>query len=304
MAGLDASVAVDEATVRRLQALGYLQTAGGPVGPIEERLRSDGPPPQDHVDTISAYSQAKNLLFQDRVPEGKDLLLNLLRQDPDNPHYLELLANAELMLGRHEEALLVLERIEALDAGYPPPELLLQTAGRVLLAQGKPADALGKLRRAQELAETAAGQFQLAKLYEVLGRSDDELRHLERCLELEPGFVAARIDLGIRKAEAGNLEAAEAELTRALKDHPYNQRAFYNYGSFLIQTERPREAVPYFQRAVDLDGDYLQAHYALFAVLNELGDWEQAAASFETLHRLAPNSREAQQARDLMGIGD
>ncbi|MEM7349707.1 MAG: sulfatase-like hydrolase/transferase [Acidobacteriota bacterium] len=303
VAGLDSSVAVDEATVRRLQALGYLQASGGPVGPIEERLRDDGEAPQDHVDTISEYSHAKDLLFRDQVPEAKDLLLNLLRRDPDNPHYLEMLASAELRLGRHDEALLVLERIEALDAGYPPPEQILGTAGRVLLAQGKIGEALDKLRRAQSLAETAQGQYQLAKIYQLMGRTDDERTHLDRSLELDPTFVAARIDVAIRKAGEGDLEAAEADFSRALADNPYHERAFYNYGSFLIQAERPQDAVPYFRRAAELKGDYLQAHYALFALLYELGDWDEATKSFETLHQLAPGSLEAQRARDLMGIG-
>ncbi len=106
----------------------------------------------------------------------------------------------------------------------------------------------------------------------------------------------------IRQAGNGDLEAADAELSRALADNPYHERVFYNYGSFLVQTERPQEAVSYFRRAVELKGDYLQAHYALFTLLYELGDWDQAAKSFETLHQLAPESREAQLARDLMGI--
>ncbi len=303
VAGLDSSVAVDEATVRRLQALGYLQASGGPVGPIEERLRDDGEAPQNHVDTISEYSQAKGFLFQDRVPEAKELLLNLLRRDPENAHYLELLASAELKLGRFEEALLVLERIEAIDAGYPPPESILSMAGRILLAQGKGGEALGKLRRSEEIAETAAGQFQLAKIYEAMGRPDDELRHLERCLELDPTFVAARIDIGIRKAKAGDLEAAEAEFSRALSDNPYSERAFYNYGSFLVQRERPEEAMAYFRRAIELKHDYLQAHYAMFALLYELGQFDEATENFEALHELAPDSREARRARDLIGIG-
>ncbi len=302
VSGLDSSVAVDEATVRRLQALGYLQAAGGPVGPIEEALRDDGVAPQDHVDTITEYSNAKNMLFLGRIPEAKELLLNLLRQEPENSHYLDLLAQAELRLGRAEEALLLLERIEAMDAGYPPPETVLETAARVLLTQGKVGEALIKAQRAQAIAETPIGQYQLAKIYEVQGRAEDELRHLERSLELDPEFVAARIDLAIRKAKAGDLEAAEAEFSRALEDNPYHARGFYNYGSFLIQSERPQEAVDYFRRAVELRDDYLQAHYALFETLYRLDEWDAATPSFEALHRLAPESPEARQARQLMGI--
>ena len=78
VSGIDSSVVVDEDTARRLQALGYLQSAGHTVGPLDEKLSREGAAPQDHVQTISEYSQAKNLMFVGDFPQAKQILLGLL----------------------------------------------------------------------------------------------------------------------------------------------------------------------------------------------------------------------------------
>ncbi len=299
--GLDASVAVDQETARRLQALGYLQGSGDKVGPIEEVLRQDGDPPQDHAGSITLYSQVKTLLFRDQPLEARELILGLLRQDPENPHYLRLLANAELKLGRPAEALEILERIRAssdLDLG----DVLASAAG-ILLSQGEIDAAYEKYRQAEALGETAPGQYRLAKIHEARGELHDERRFLEKTLELDPSFVPARINLAVSHARRDELEEAEAHFSRALDEHPYNARVCYNYGAFLLQTERRQDAVASFRRATELRPDYLQAHYALVEMLLGSGDREAAVEHFETLRRLAPGSEEARLAGELLEAG-
>lgn len=41
--------------LERLQSLGYLHAAREPIGPIDEVLRDDGDPPQDHAGSTSMY---------------------------------------------------------------------------------------------------------------------------------------------------------------------------------------------------------------------------------------------------------
>ncbi|MDA8018657.1 MAG: sulfatase-like hydrolase/transferase [Thermoanaerobaculia bacterium] len=300
VAGLDASVDVDQETARRLQALGYLQVSGDRFGPIDEMLSREGAAPQDHVRNVADYSQAKALLFQGRFGEGKELVLGLLERDPENPHYLEMLANVETRLGHHEAALEIYEKLELVTTGYPPLEQVLEAAGRVLLARGEIDEALGKLRRAQSIETTADGQYRLAKVYERLGRSDDELLHLHRALEIDQGFVPARIDVGIRHAVAGELDLAESHLKRAVSDDPYYERGFFNYGAFLIQIDQPRRALRYFQRAVDLRSTYVEALYALVETHARLAEPEAAEAALRSLEDVAPESRVARAARQLL----
>ncbi len=303
VAGLDSSVAVDPETARRLAALGYLQGSGERVGPIDEVLRDDGDPPQDHAGTITLYSRAKNMLFQDRPLEAHEALRGLLLTDPDNPHYLELLASAELKLGRADRALAILEQLERSTSGYPPPEEILRMAAGILIARGEIDLAYEKYRQAEALAATATGAFRLARIHGQRGEAHDEQRFLEKALELDPAFVPARLDLAVRHAVAGELEDAEAHFARALDDHPYFARGCYNYGTFLVQTERRRQAVAYFRRAAELEPSYLQAHYALVEMLLGLGEADAAFEHFEILDRLAPASREARLAADLLAGG-
>ena len=301
VADLDASVAVDDETARRLEALGYLQASGERVGAIDEVLRDDGDPPQDHAATITLFSSVKQFLFQDRPLEAREFLLSLLKTDPDNAEYLELLANAELKIGRPAEALKILDRLERSPSGYPPPEKILGMAAGILLAQGEIDEAYEKYRQAEALGgETAEGQYRLAKIHEARGEVDDVARFLEKALELDPTYVPARLNLAIDHARRGELDAADEHFSRALQDHPYNARAFYNYGAFLVQSERLEESVAYFRRAAELRRGYLQARHALVEVYLGLGDRRAAEDEAAALEELAPASREAALVRQRL----
>ncbi len=299
--GLDASVALDDESARKLQALGYIQNAGDAVGAITEELRTDGDPPQKHVHTISAYSQAKSLLFAKRWIEGKELIMTLLKEDPDNPHYLEMLLSTELHLGRADEAMDVLDQLSALDAPFPPEDRILENKARVLLEQGELDAARLSFEQAQELVETADRAYWLAKIYLSTGRLEDQRLQLEKALELDPDLVPARIDLAISMAQSGDLEGAEASFQKAVQSHPYDPRAHYNLGAFRVHQGRPEEALGRFRRAAELKPNYLAAHYAIFEILYDSGRAEAAVERYQILNRLAPGSPEAKVARQRMG---
>ena len=303
VAGLDSSVTLNAETLERLQALGYLHGAGERVGPIDEVLRDDGDPPQDHAGSTSMYSHAKGLLFQRRGLEAREFIRDLLESDPNNSHYLELLVNAELQLGHSDEALAILERLADSPAAYPPLEKTLTTVAGILASRGEIDAAYEKYRDAEAIKETAHGQYRLAKIHEQQNQPDETVRFLTTALELDSSFVPARLDLAVWHAQHGEPDTAEAHFTQALKDHPYLARTFYNYGAFLVQTERAEAALDYFQRAAELRPGYPQAHYALVELLLQQGDRAAAQEHAQTLSRLAPESTEAQLASALLEAG-
>ena len=297
---LDTSVELEQETIRRLEALGYLQAGGDRVGPIEERLRQDGDPPQDHAHTISTYSQAKNLLFRNRALEARDFLLDLLRQDPESSHYLLLLAQAELKLGRSEEALALLDRLEAQPTAYPAPEDVQRFAARILLARGDADGAYAKIREAETMEPTAEGQHQLAQIHQSKGERHDQLRFLQRALELDPALTPARIDLAVAQAVAGEADRAEQHFRKALELNPFSARAHYNFGAFLVQEGKSQEALEHFQRAAQLKPDYVQAHYALVELFVTMDRMADADRHFDILAQRAPTSPETLWALDLV----
>lgn len=300
-AGVDSAVRVDQETLRRLMSLGYLHGGSAPADLGAEVLRDDGAPPQDGVWAISQFSEAKSLLFQDRPVDAKGLIDDLLESEPDNPEYLQLLVRAQSQLGRNDEALAVLERLREQGAIHPPPQDLLRQRARILSVMGRVKAAVASLQEAETIEQTAAGQLQLARVYARLaGEPGKELSHLDQALELDPGLVPARVDRAVHHAKAGNLEQAQRDFERALRDNPYLARSHYNYGAFLSQTGQPRKAIARFERAAALRPDYRLAHLAQVELWWTLGEEGRARQSLAMLRRFAPQAPETQRAEAIL----
>ena len=300
VSGLDSALHLDKDTLRRLMSLGYLH-GGSVVEDLEaEVLREDGAPPQDGIWTISQYSEAKNLLFQERPVDARSLVEDLLESEPENPQYLELLVRVEAQLGRLDKALQVLARMQAQKAMHPPPHELLNQRSRILAAMGRMDQAVESLREAQAIEETALGQYQLARIHGLLQDRDTRLRHLDRALDLDPNLVPARLDRAVQDAQLGNLDQAEAGFKSVIADNPYFPRAFYNYGAFLSRTGQPRKAIAQFERAIALRPDYAKAYYAIIELWANLGERSRAEKSLALLRQVAPDSRETRLAETLV----
>jgi tetratricopeptide (TPR) repeat protein len=224
----------------------------------------------------------------------------LIGRDPRNPHYLEMLAETESKLGNFDQALELLEEIETIDSGYPPPEVVHERAAETLLALGDLHRAQAEFRESQAIRETAAGQYRLAKIAQSIGDTSSELEYLQHAVALDGGFVPARLDLGIRLALAGDTKAAGEHFRSALEANPYDARTAYNYGTFLIGQEKLEESLPYFARALELHPHYVGALYALAETNHRLGNAERAAEWVRRIEQVAPASREAFLAASLL----
>ena len=299
--GLDSSVAIDDETAQRLMALGYLQPSGVQVGAIAEELIQDGDPPQDRAVTISMYSHSKQLMYEGRWLDAREVLQRLLRLDPDNGHYLDLLAMAESRLGRVDSAIEILQSIPH-DAAVPPRNKVLESIGTLMLAKGDSQGALERLRDSQALLRTAEGQMRLADLYEGLGDTLQQERHVKASLEADETFVPARLALAVILAGQGDLEGARAAFVRALEDHPYYPRGHFNYGVFLASQGDLETALEHFRRATVLAADYGQAWAAVVETLVLLEREEEALDAYLELVARSPNSPYTEQAAQTLGV--
>ncbi|MEO1083367.1 MAG: sulfatase-like hydrolase/transferase [Acidobacteriota bacterium] len=302
VAEIDASVALDDESLRRLQSLGYLQASGDKVGPMEERLRRDGEAPQDHAETISIYSRAKSAISQGQFLEARDLLRDLLRRDPGNAHYLELELTVARSLGQPEEALRLLDemRKSSESTGYPPLEKIQRWRADILLQRGDVDAAYAEYRESLAVAPTAQGFHRLAQIHQSRGETQDAQRFFKKAIETDPGFAPAHLDLGIALAVEGQDEAAEVAFAEALKLQPYSARAHYNFAAFLAQTDQVDRAIQRFERALALRPAYPQALQALVELHFLDGDIAAARSHLAQLEELAPGSPSLTAARELM----
>jgi arylsulfatase A-like enzyme/Flp pilus assembly protein TadD len=293
---------LDADSRRRLEALGYLHPGTGSGEPITEELRPGGVAPQDRVGDINAWSHARELLYSHRELEAREVLLQLVAANPDNPNYLELLVAANSRLGHFDEALAELDTLDRLAPVEGSGDRDLQRAS-IYFWRGQREKSAQALAASLAKKSTADGEYLLATLAASLGHRDEEVAALRRALEVDASFAPARVDLAVRLAEGGDAAAAEEQFRRALRDQPYYPQADYNYGAFLVQAGRLDEAAGLFRRAMALDGRYWKAYLAAIALDVGMGRDDEARRTYETLAAAAPQSPEAEQARRLLEGG-
>lgn len=97
-----------------------------------------------------------------------------------------------------------------------------------------------------------------------------------RALELDPGHVAARVNLGRSLHETGHAEAAAMHYRLALAADPEDATATFNLGVALEDLGRADEAIAAYERAVASDPENADAHVNAARLYERAG--ERAAA--------------------------
>ncbi len=72
----------------------------------------------------------------------------------------------------------------------------------------------------------AAVFFNLAKVLEKQGRTEEREALIKRALEMESGHAQAWFDLGMLRADGGDLRGAEAAFSRAAECRPQDEAAW------------------------------------------------------------------------------
>jgi type IV pilus assembly protein PilF len=95
----------------------------------------------------------------------------------------------------------------------------------------------------------ASIRLQLAATYYQKGQFNVALEEVQRALQLDPGYADAYSLLGLINMDLGKHGEAEANFQRALRLDGENAEVLNNYGWFLCQSGRERDAIDYFRRA-------------------------------------------------------
>ncbi len=265
----------DAETRRRLEALGYVQSAAAEAVEIREELSREGVAPQDRVHRVTLETRAKDLLTRGEALPARNILDTLLAEEPESSYYLELQARAAAMLGDFDEALAILDRARE-GGGEQTASLLVQMAGELARA-GRKAEALDRVRQAVAIEPSGEAFFLESLLATDLGEVEAAGAALERAVAADPGHGPALVALAIRRAGEGKAAEAEAAFATALRENPYYPRAHFNYGAFLFERRRIEEAAERFERAVALDPDYRAAYEAAAGAYVALGRADEAA---------------------------
>lgn len=170
------------------------------------------------------------------------------------------------------------------------------------------------------------------------GKTQQAIDELKQATELAPKLGMAWNNLGMAYIAAGRMDKAEESLKKALSISTYltPEYAAYNLGRLYRNQKRPQQAIGYGKRALRENWRYLPAYFLLSELYTEqgqpeeaknilekgveaypdnerlwlrygkiqlrLGDQEQAAQSFQRVIDIAPDSEQAQVARDYLDL--
>jgi tetratricopeptide (TPR) repeat protein len=92
-----------------------------------------------------------------------------------------------------------------------------------------------------------------------------------RAIALDPGHVAARVNLGRLLQESGRPAEAATQYRAALETQPRHATAAFNLGTAFEDLGRPADAVAAYRRAVEADDRLADAHFNLSRLYEQLG---------------------------------
>lgn len=287
---MNSSIDVDADTLNTLRGLGYVQSSGGAIEHFEEKLNDTGDAPQLHIDTISTYSHAKNLLFQQKYIEANSFLDALLLTDPDNLAYLELKIQADIYLGNTQSAKDILTNLPHDKFGSIKPAQRMIMLAKLHLQDNEYSQAKTLLLDAENIKQTTNGQILLANVFLKDTNIEKYRLHLENALQIDNTLVSIQNDLAISYAQDGYHQIAEDLFIKAIKNNPFHQLSNYNYGVFLSSILDYQTAELQFKKAIKLQNDYNAAHYALIETQISLGKISESKKSTKLLNEISPNS--------------
>jgi adenylate cyclase len=120
---------------------------------------------------------------------------------------------------QHEQAIVEGRRAIALDPNY---DLGYSTLGDILSHAGQPEEALEMREKAMRLNPHYPPIYlnNIGYTYFLLGRYEEAIAALKKCLSLNPNLAVAHVNLAIVYAEAGQEEEARAEGAEILRLNP------------------------------------------------------------------------------------
>jgi predicted CXXCH cytochrome family protein len=168
--------------------------------------------------------------------------------------------------------------------------------GQDLFNRGRAAEAEASLRKAAAWDPNSADiHSALGLVLNQLGKSADAAASLWRAAQLAPLNANAAFDAALAFSAAQKPADAELALREALRRDARFDRAWYNLGLLLAQTNRAPAAIETLQRAEELAPNVADYPYALATVLWQRGEREAAIGAARRALRLDPTHRGAGQ---------
>ncbi|MGE0200038.1 MAG: tetratricopeptide repeat protein [Candidatus Melainabacteria bacterium] len=199
--------------------------------------------------------------------------------------------------GRFEDALPWLER--ALQEKPEDADALLNKA-MVLIKVGQVSEALMLMNQLNERDRWHPQvQYLLGTYYMGLQMFDRAQQHLKRAVDDQPEFLDAVINLALVEATLGNTQDAVRLGRSVLRKNPESPAVNFMYGTILERHGDWKDALNKYEKAIRLDGDFMEPRLGQAEIYLLRGQWETAKRA---LANMLTHDADYLAARFLMGM--
>jgi tetratricopeptide (TPR) repeat protein len=193
--------------------------------------------------------------FQRRDQEAENAYAKAVEIAPDHTRARINLGKLYLKEQRLQEAETALKEALRHDPGPTSQHDAHAELGQLYLAQGDPQQAHRSCQRALQAQERPLTYYALANACAQLGLGEEQLRALERAVQLDPTLAPAHRNLGALYLQRGDYPAAEIALLKAVRHDPNSAVAYRHLGTLYARQGKPEQARAAFARAQQLGGN-------------------------------------------------
>lgn len=247
-----------------LRSLGYIS---GQSGTEENRAAPEEGliDPKDGLKMLAELTRAKKLLSVGNGAQALPLLQDLVAKSPGNVPFLSNLASAQMATGQPKESIATLRRAVKLNPHLDFLHLNLAESHRHL-----------------EQWEEAEGEFRVV-------------------VDLNPRQASAWLGLAEILHRRGDADGERVLLQQAVEAETHSASIHLRLGQLEAARQRPGIAVDHLHQATRIAPTWPLAWLMLGQSLGQIdGSTAQARKALQEVLRLAPRSREAAQARQLL----
>ena len=247
---------LDQETIDRLRALGYLAGSGSVAADEEsDRPRAD---PKDKIDLHKMIMATQSQIGKGDTQAAAELLSRVVEQDP-------AIIDAHQMLGQ------------------------------IAAGNGLFEEAAEHYQRALQLDENhKISLFGLATTYANLGRDEEAMLGFQHLFDLSSRDIKVALPLAELYEKTGKIDDAAAVLEEVCGQPETPAFLINRLGELRALQQRQEEAVVLFERAIASKAELVKPYFNLAILFEESGDLERAVRFYESTIERAPRHFQAQ----------
>ena len=217
---------------------------------------------------------------------------------PNDPEAFYNLGTLYLRKNQLSEARGYLEQTVQLQPNYPEA---WNNLGMIAAQQNQPSEAIRNFQKSLTLRpDYAVALLNLGNLYRRQGNMADAVALLNKVLKLEPENAEANYSMGMLFAKQDDFPRAIELLQTAARIRPDYSEAWNNLGVLFIRESRNSEAEQAFRQSIAVAPNFDQAYLNLAHLHVLSNEKEKAREVLQTLLRLQPQHKLAQQALEML----